>query len=69
MTPFLPSNCHQIIADAVQLAYKGAPTDVQQKIRRVVEVWRSRSVFEVPIVDAIEGRLDGNVYDHDCLLL
>ncbi|KKY29219.1 hypothetical protein UCRPC4_g00009 [Phaeomoniella chlamydospora] len=53
-----PDAFSPIIADAVQLAYKGAPTDVQQKIRRVVEVWRSRSVFEVPIVDAIEGRLD-----------
>ena len=48
-----------IIADAILLAYKGAAADVQQKLRRVVEVWRSRSVFEAPIVDAVESRLDG----------
>ena len=47
------------MADAVQHAYKGAVTEVQQKIRRLVEVWRQRNVFEAPIVDAIEARLEG----------
>ena len=47
------------IAEAVATAYKGAPTDVQQRIRRVVDVWRERNVFEVPIQDAVENRLLG----------
>lgn len=46
------------MAEAVQTAYRSAATDIQQKIRRLVEVWRSRIVFEVPIQDAIEARLD-----------
>ncbi|KAI1313089.1 RNA polymerase II-binding domain-containing protein [Xylaria venustula] len=45
------------IAEAVAVAYKGAPHDVQQRIRRVVDVWRERAVFEVPIQQAVEGRI------------
>lgn len=41
------------------MAYKGATPDVQNKVRRVVEVWRDRSVFEGPIQTAIESRIDG----------
>lgn len=48
-----------IIAEATSIAYKGATPDVQNKIRRVIEVWRDRSVFEGPIQGAIEARLDG----------
>ncbi|KAI2602435.1 DUF618-domain-containing protein [Hypoxylon sp. NC1633] len=46
-----------IIAEAVATAYKGAPTDVQQRILRVVEVWRDRGVFEKPILDAVDTRV------------
>ena len=52
-----PDAFSPIIADAVQTAYRSATAEVQTKIRRVVEVWRTRSVFEVPIQDAIENRL------------
>ena len=52
-----PDAFSPIIADAVQTAYRSATSEVQVKIRRVVEVWRSRNVFEVPIQDAIESRL------------
>ncbi|TGJ84316.1 hypothetical protein E0Z10_g4456 [Xylaria hypoxylon] len=45
------------MTEAVAVAYKGAPHDVQQRIRRVVDVWRDRGVFEVPIQQAIETRL------------
>ncbi|KAL2870816.1 CTD-interacting domain-containing protein [Aspergillus lucknowensis] len=47
-----------IIAEAVAIAYKGASNDIQQKLRRVVEVWRQRSIFEIPIQEAVEARVD-----------
>lgn len=49
-----------VLAEACATAYKGATSDVQGKIRRVVEVWRARRIFEQPIQDAVEARLDGN---------
>jgi hypothetical protein len=48
-----------IIAEATATAYKGATNEVQQKLRRVVEVWRQRQIFETPIQEAIEVRIDG----------
>ena len=48
-----------VIAEATACAYRGATHEVQQKLRRVVEVWRARQIFELPIQDAIETRLDG----------
>ncbi|KAI2788483.1 hypothetical protein POX_e06499 [Penicillium oxalicum] len=47
-----------IVAEATAAAYKGASNEIQQKIRRVVEVWRQRHVFEGPILDAVEGRIN-----------
>ncbi|EPE09469.1 hypothetical protein F503_07245 [Ophiostoma piceae UAMH 11346] len=47
-----------VIAEAIASAYKGAPSEVQSKLRRVIEVWRDRTIFEVPIQDAVEKRLD-----------
>ena len=47
-----------VIAEATAAAYKGATHEVQQKLRRVVEVWRSRNIFEIPIQEAIESRID-----------
>ncbi|KAI0157305.1 RNA polymerase II-binding domain-containing protein [Xylariaceae sp. FL1272] len=52
LTAFSPA-----IAEAVSVAYKGAPQEIQQRIRRVVDVWRERSIFEEPIQAAVEGRL------------
>lgn len=49
----------QIITEATAIAYRGATNEVQQKLRRVVEVWRQRQIFEVPIQDAIEARING----------
>ncbi|KAH9909827.1 hypothetical protein F4778DRAFT_767823 [Xylariomycetidae sp. FL2044] len=45
------------IAEGAATAYKGASHEIQQRIRRVVEVWRERNVFEEPIQVAIENRL------------
>ncbi|KAF2727817.1 DUF618-domain-containing protein [Polyplosphaeria fusca] len=47
-----------IIVDAVTSAYKGAPADIQNKMRRVVEVWRSRQVFKAPIQEDMEHKID-----------
>ncbi|KAK1760937.1 RNA polymerase II-binding domain-containing protein [Echria macrotheca] len=46
------------IADATALAYKGASTDIQSKLRRVVDVWRERNIFERDVQDAIDARLN-----------
>ena len=48
-----------VVAEATAIAYKGAPTDIQGKLRRVVDVWKDRTIFEPPIQAAIESRLDG----------
>ncbi|KAL0258129.1 hypothetical protein SLS55_007301 [Diplodia seriata] len=47
-----------IIAESTSAAYKGAPYDIQQKLRRVIEVWRQRVIFEPPVQDHIERNLD-----------
>ncbi|KAI0598137.1 RNA polymerase II-binding domain-containing protein [Biscogniauxia sp. FL1348] len=46
------------IAEAVATAYKGAPSEVQQRIKRVVDVWRERNLFEGPIQEAVEARIN-----------
>lgn len=48
-----------IIVDATSAAYKGSSNEYQQRIRRVVEVWRQRNVFDGAILDAVEARIDG----------
>ncbi|KKZ59977.1 hypothetical protein EMCG_00819 [[Emmonsia] crescens] len=47
-----------IIADATAIAFKGASNDIQRKLRRVIEVWRQRNIFEEPIQQAVENRVD-----------
>lgn len=47
-----------IIVEATTAAYKGSSSDVQNKIRRVVEVWRQRQVFTPQIQTQIEGAID-----------
>lgn len=44
--------------EAMQTAYRSSSPEIQNKIRRVIEVWRTRNVFEIPIQDAIESRLE-----------
>lgn len=50
-----------IIADATATAYRGASNEIQGKLRRVVEVWRDRMIFEPPIQEAIEARIGGKL--------
>ncbi|OGE51563.1 hypothetical protein PENARI_c013G02683 [Penicillium arizonense] len=47
-----------IVVEATATAYKGNSNDFQQRIRRVVEVWRQRNVFEGPILDAVEATVN-----------
>lgn len=47
-----------VMAEAIATAYKGATPDVQNKLRRVVEVWRDRGVFEISVQSNIEARID-----------
>jgi regulator of Ty1 transposition protein 103 len=47
-----------VIAEATSLAYKGSSSEVQQKIRRVVEVWRQRVVFPPQTQAQIEAAID-----------
>jgi regulator of Ty1 transposition protein 103 len=48
-----------VIAEAMEIAYRGTTPDVQNKLRRVIDVWRNRSVFELAVLDQIDQRLDG----------
>jgi regulator of Ty1 transposition protein 103 len=47
------------MADAASVAYKGAPADVQQKLRRVVDVWRERNIFEKEVLQDLDAKLAG----------
>lgn len=53
-----PDAFSPLMAEAIQTAYRSSPPEIHSKIRRVVEVWRTRNVFEIPILDAIDGRMD-----------
>ncbi|KAI5283948.1 hypothetical protein KEM54_001703 [Ascosphaera aggregata] len=55
---FLIAFSPQIIAEATSIAYKGSTSDNQQRIRRVVEIWRQRHIFDEAIQTAIETRID-----------
>ncbi|KAL8940317.1 MAG: hypothetical protein Q9216_002872 [Gyalolechia sp. 2 TL-2023] len=46
-----------VIAEATATAYKGSTNDIQEKIRRTVEVWSQRRIFDKPIQDAVESRI------------
>jgi regulator of Ty1 transposition protein 103 len=49
----------EVIAEAMGIAYRGSTVDIQNKLRRVVDVWRSRNVFESTVLADIDKRLDG----------
>lgn len=54
-----------IIAEAVSIAYKGAPAELQAKLKRVVDVWKDRTIFETPIQAAVEARIEGQLYENN----
>jgi regulator of Ty1 transposition protein 103 len=47
-----------LIAEAMQTAYRSSTPEIQAKIRRVLNVWQTRTVFDAPIVEAVEARLN-----------
>ncbi|TPX15114.1 uncharacterized protein E0L32_004672 [Thyridium curvatum] len=47
-----------VIAEATASAYKGGSSDIQNKLRRVIDVWKDRNIFEQPIQEAIEARIE-----------
>lgn len=47
-----------LVAEATASAYKGASVEVQGKIKRVIEVWRQRQIFDTKIQEATEGRIE-----------
>lgn len=48
-----------IIAEATVVACKGSPQDIQGKVRRVVEVWRTRQIFSQATQLEVEKAIDG----------
>ena len=44
----------------MEIAYRGTTPDVQNKLKRVANVWRERAVFELPVLGEIEQKLEGN---------
>ncbi|KAK9448132.1 RNA polymerase II-binding domain-containing protein [Limtongia smithiae] len=47
-----------IIVDALDNAYRQCTTEVQVKIKRVVEVWRTRDILPPTVLADIDSRLD-----------
>ncbi|KAK3997664.1 regulation of nuclear pre-mRNA domain-containing protein 1A [Cladorrhinum sp. PSN332] len=45
------------IADATYVAYKGASPEIQTKLRRVVDVWKDRSIFNKDIIQDVYSKL------------
>lgn len=48
-----------IIVDGSTHAYKGTSPEIQSKMRRVFEVWRSRQVLRPQVLEELERSLDG----------
>lgn len=46
-----------IMIEGVGASYKGQSSETQNKIRRVVEVWRQRSVFDRKILEGVEAKM------------
>ena len=47
------------MVEASSAAYRGATQDIQQKLRRVIEVWRHRNIFDPTTQSAIENAING----------
>lgn len=51
----------EIIVDSVVGAYRQVPQNIKDKIKRVVDVWRQRSIFDNSIIDTLEQRINSGV--------
>lgn len=54
--------CEQIIGGSTISAYRETPAPIAEKIRRVVQVWKERSVFPEVVLKQIESGLAGKWY-------
>lgn len=57
-----PKAFGSVIAEAMGVAYRGSTADIQNKLRRVLDVWRTRNVFEPPVLAEVDQRLDGSLH-------
>ena len=53
-----PAAFSPLIPEAVQTAYKSSPKDLQVKIQRLVDVWKTRNVFEASVLQTTQVRID-----------
>ena len=56
--PEFPTAFAPIIPEAVQVAYRASPKDLQVKIQRLVDVWKTRQVFESNTLQATQARIN-----------
>jgi len=52
-----PTAFSPLIPDAVQSAYRSSPKDLQVKIQRLVDVWKTRNVFDPSVLQATQARI------------
>lgn len=45
-----------VIPDVVSETYKVVPKDIKEKIKRVIDVWKQRTVFSQPVLDDIDSK-------------
>lgn len=48
-----------LVGDGMIVAYRGAPPDVQNKLKRLSEVWRQRNIFDQASQEAMEAQIMG----------
>ena len=46
-----------VVPEAIEHAFRRATSDMQTRIRRVINVWEERQVFEKELIYEIKGRL------------
>ncbi|KAK5956773.1 hypothetical protein OHC33_002261 [Knufia fluminis] len=56
--PEFPNAFSPLMPEAVQVAYKVSPKDIQLKIQRLVDVWKQRKVFPDDILQATRDRIN-----------
>lgn len=54
------SSFAKVVPDAIGAAYKQVSQDVKSKIKRVVEVWRQRRIFDETVLYNIESQLNSD---------
>ncbi|ORY85091.1 RNA polymerase II-binding domain-domain-containing protein [Protomyces lactucae-debilis] len=55
--PEYPEALSKVMPDALEHVFRQSTTSIQEKLKRVVDVWRQRSVFSPQVIDEISQRL------------